>query len=114
MPTPKPTPLPTPSSPDSRSRTSNDGQGGGAGSPVLSPNNLDEENDDDGAHAYGVVEELPPSLRQSISSFEGIEGKRIEREVMIKLGKTTRTNGLMRCPVGLRRKLLNEVNAAIV
>ena len=83
MPTPKPTPLPTPGDLDSLSRVSNepspgslnnDNEGGGAESQVLSPNNLDEENGDDGAHARGIVEELLHPLRQSISPFEEVEG----------------------------------------
>jgi len=53
---PKPTLLPTPSSPSSSSRSSNDGQDGGTRSPDPSSNNPDEEGDDDGAHAKGVVE----------------------------------------------------------
>lgn len=83
MPTPKPIPLPTPGDVDSLSRVSNepspgslnnDNEGGGAESQVLSPNNLDEENGDDGVYARGTVEELLHPLRQSISPFEEVEG----------------------------------------
>ena len=83
MPTPKPTPLPTPADLDSLSRVSNkpspgslnnNNKGGGAKSQVLSPNNLDEENGDDGVYARETVEELLYPLRQSISPFKEVEG----------------------------------------
>ncbi|KAF1979386.1 hypothetical protein BU23DRAFT_563574 [Bimuria novae-zelandiae CBS 107.79] len=83
VPTPKQTPLPTPSGPDFRSGASNepspgpldsDSQRGGPGSPVPSQNNLEKENDDDGTHDRGIVEEPFHSPRQSISPLEEIEG----------------------------------------
>lgn len=85
--TPQPTPLPTPNSPSLSSRASSDGQSGGAQSLVLSPNNLDEE-DDHGAYAQEVVgkgnrkgsDNLAAKTHENFGQVEKVSGRpRVER-----------------------------------